>query len=121
MSLVILGAAVLLLLLLIAGLKLSPFLALILTALAVGMGNGMPAQAALQSLLKGIGDTMGSLALILVFGAILGRMIEESGAAHTISRALTRLFGERRLDWSLLVTGFLVGLPMISTTPASWC
>ena len=113
MSLVILGAAVLLLLVLIAGLKLNPFLALILTALAVGMGNGMPAEAALQSLLKGIGETMGSLALILVFGAILGRMIEESGAAHTISRALTRLIGERRLDWSLLVTGFLVGLPMI--------
>ncbi|MCL4842070.1 MAG: gluconate:H+ symporter [Bryobacteraceae bacterium] len=113
MSLGILGAAVLLLLLLIAGLKLNPFLALILTALAVGMSNGMPAPAALESLLKGIGDTMGSLALILVFGAILGRMIEESGAAHSISRALTRVFGERRLDWSLLVTGFLVGLPMI--------
>lgn len=113
MSLVILGAAILLLLLLIAGLKLNPFLALVLTALAVGMGNGMAAHAALQSVLKGIGDTMGSLALILVFGAILGRMIEESGAAHTLSRALTRVFGERRLDLSLLVTGFLVGLPMI--------
>ena len=44
---------------------------------------------ALKSILKGIGDTMGSLVLILVFGAILGKLIEESGAAHTISYALT--------------------------------
>jgi gluconate transporter len=113
MTLAVLGGAVVLLLLLIARFKLNAFLALILTSLAVGLANGMSAEATLKSLLKGIGETMGSLALILVFGAILGKMIEESGAAHTISRALTRLFGERRIQISVLITGFLVGLPMI--------
>jgi gluconate transporter len=113
MTLVVLAAAVILLLLLIIRLKVNAFLALILTAFAAGLANGMPAGAVLQSVLKGIGDTMGSLALILVFGAILGKMIEESGAAHSISAAFTRLFGERRLEASVVVTGFLVGLPMI--------
>jgi H+/gluconate symporter-like permease len=113
MTLAVLGGAVLLLLLLIVRVKLNAFLALILTSFAVGLLNGMPADAALKSILKGIGDTMGSLALILVFGAILGKMIEESGAAHAISAALTGLFGEKRIQISILITGFLVGLPMI--------
>jgi gluconate transporter len=113
MTLAVLGGAVLLLLLLIVRVKLNAFLALILTSFVVGLLNGMPADAALKSILKGIGDTMGSLALILVFGAILGKMIEESGAAHSISAALTRVFGEQRIQVSILITGFLVGLPMI--------
>ncbi|MDX2151300.1 MAG: gluconate:H+ symporter [Bryobacteraceae bacterium] len=113
MTLAVLGGAVLLLLLLIVRLKFNAFLALILTSFVVGVLNGMPAGAVLQSILKGIGDTMGGLALILAFGAILGKMIEESGAAHSISFALTRLFGQRRIQVSVLITGFLVGLPMI--------
>jgi gluconate transporter len=113
MPLIILGLAILLLLLLIARWKLNAFLALVLVSFLVGVLNGMAAEAALKSVLKGIGDTIGSLVLILVFGAILGKLIEESGAAHSISFALTDLFGMRRIQLSVLVTGFIVGLPMI--------
>jgi gluconate transporter len=113
MPLILLGASILLLLLLIVRLKLNAFLALLLTSFLVGVLNGMSAEAALRSILKGIGDTMGTLVLVLVFGAILGKLIEESGAAHTISYALTNLFGARRIQLSMLATGFIVGLPMI--------
>lgn len=113
MQLIILSAAVLLLLLLIARWKLNAFLALLVASFFVAFANGLSLSAAVKSVTKGIGDTMGSLALILVFGAMLGKSIEESGAAHTISHALTRLFGSRRLQWSVVVTGLLVGLPMV--------
>lgn len=113
MPLVILGAAVVLLLLLIGRFKLNAFLALLVASFAVAIANGMGPDAALKSMLKGIGETMGSLVLILVFGAILGKLIEESGAAHTITHGLTALFGLRRLQLSVLLTGFVVGLPMI--------
>ena len=113
MPLILLGLSVVLLLLLIVRLKLNPFLALLLVSFLVGVLNGMSAEAALRSILKGIGDTMGSLVLILVFGAASGKLIEESGAAHTISHAFTALFGARRIQFSMLATGFLVGLPMI--------
>lgn len=113
MTLAVLAAAVLLLLLLIARWRLNAFLALLLTSFAAGIAYGMSPEKALQSILKGIGDTMGSLALILVFGAVLGRRIEESGAAHAISAALGRAFGEKRIQVSVVITGFLVGLPMI--------
>jgi len=113
MPLILLGLAVALLLFLIARLKLNAFLALVLTSLLVALLSGMAPGAALQSVLKGVGDTMGSVALILVFGAMLGKLIEESGAAHTISYAITGLFGQRRIQLSVLATGFIVGLPMI--------
>jgi gluconate transporter len=113
MPLILLSLSIVFLLLLIVRLKLNPFLALLLTSFFVGVFNGMSAEAALRSILKGIGDTMGSLVLVLVFGAVLGKLIEESGAAHTISYAFTDLFGARRMQFSMLATGFLVGLPMI--------
>lgn len=113
MPLILLGVSIVLLLVLIVRLKLNVFLALLLVSFLTGVVNGMSADAVLQSILKGIGDTMGSLVLVLVFGAILGKLIEESGAAHTISYAFTRWFGARRIQFSMLATGFLVGLPMI--------
>ena len=56
---------------------------------------------------------MGSLALIIVFGAMLGKLLEESGAAYQITHKLVDLFGLRRIQIAIMITGFLVGLPMI--------
>jgi gluconate transporter len=113
MSLLILALSIVLLLVLIAWLKFNAFLALLLTSFAVGLLNGLAPDAVLKSILTGIGDTMGSLALILAFGAMLGKLIEESGAAHSITHWLTGLFGLRRIQLSVVITGLVVGLPMI--------
>jgi len=113
MTLLILALSIVLLLALIVRLKLNAFLALLLASLTVGFLNGLAPDTVLKSMLRGIGDTMGSLALILAFGAMLGKLIEESGAAHTITYWLTDLFGEKRIQLSVVITGFLVGLPMI--------
>ncbi|HEY2019221.1 MAG TPA: gluconate:H+ symporter [Bryobacteraceae bacterium] len=113
MPLVSLALSIAVLLILIVRLKLSAFLALLLTSFSVGLMNGMGAEATLQSILKGIGDTMSSLVLVLVFGAILGKLIEESGAACAISYWFTDLIGAKRIELSVLATGFLVGLPMM--------
>jgi Gnt-I system high-affinity gluconate transporter len=113
MPLITLGISILLLLVLIARLKLNAFIALLLASFFVGVANHMTLEAVLKSILKGIGDTAGSLLLILVFGAMLGKLIEESGAAHAISYKLTDLFGLRRIQLSVCLTSLIVGLPMI--------
>ncbi len=113
MPLVTIAVAVVLLLVLISRFKFNAFLALILSSFLVGVLNGLPVGAILESILKGIGSTMGSLALVLAFGAMLGKLIEESGAAHAITYSLTDLFGLKRIQLAVLLTGFLVGLPMI--------
>jgi Gnt-I system high-affinity gluconate transporter len=113
MPLIIVGIGIILLLILIVRFKWNAFFALLFTALAVGLLNGMNLLQVLDSILGGIGDTMGKIILILVFGAMLGKLIEESGAAHTITYRLIDLMGLRNVQYAILITGFLVGLPMM--------
>jgi gluconate transporter len=93
--------------------KLDAFFALLITSFIVGILSKMGMLAILESVLRGIGQTMGNIILILTFGAMLGKLIEESGAAHTITYKLTDLFGVKNIQYAILITGFLVGLPMM--------
>jgi H+/gluconate symporter-like permease len=113
MPLLIVGIGILILLVLISQFKLNAFLALLITSFAVGLLSGMNPMTILDSVLKGVGDTMGKVVLILAFGAMLGKILEESGAAHTITYRMIELMGLRNIQYALLITGFLVGLPMM--------
>lgn len=113
MSLLIAGAGVLLLLLLMVRFHFNAFISLIIVALVVGVAEGMSLGATVGSVTSGLGSTLGSLALILAFGAMLGKLVEDSGAAHTITYRLIDLFGEKNMQWAVLITSFLVGIPMI--------
>jgi gluconate transporter len=108
---VFVAIAVLLALVLIV--KLDAFFALILASFVVGLMNGMDVLSVLQSLLKGIGATMGSVALILVFGAMLGGLVGESGGARAIAEWLVARSGRRGVQLAMTGTGLLVGLPML--------
>jgi Gnt-I system high-affinity gluconate transporter len=113
MPLLIVGIGILILLVLVSYFKLNAFLALLITSFVVGLISGMHLMDTLNSILKGIGDTLGKVVLILTFGAMLGKILEESGAAHTITYRLTEMMGLKRIQYALLLTGFLVGLPMM--------
>ncbi|MDB4900041.1 MAG: hypothetical protein JWN53_1849 [Gemmatimonadetes bacterium] len=105
--------AIAVLLVLVLALKLDAFFALLVTAFVVGLLNGMDVLDVLQSVLKGIGATMGSVALILVFGAMLGKLVAESGAARAIAEWLVARAGRRGVQLAMAATGLLVGLPML--------
>ena len=113
MPLLIVGIGILILLLLISKFKLNAFLALLITSFAVGLLSSMNPLDILDSVLKGVGDTMGKIVLILAFGAMLGKILEESGAAHTITFRMIDFMGLKNIQYALLITGFLVGLPMM--------
>lgn len=113
MPLLIVGIGILILLVLISKFKVNAFMALLTTSFAVGLLSNMNPMDILDSVLKGIGDTMGKIVLILAFGAMLGKILEESGAAHTITFRMTELMGLKNIQYALLITGFLVGLPMM--------
>lgn len=112
MPLFLVFAAVLLLLVLMIAFRLNAFIALILVALGLGIAEGMTVKATITSVQNGVGSTLGSLALILGFGAMLGNLISESGAAQRITFSLIRQFGLKHIQWAVVLTGFLVGLPM---------
>ncbi len=112
MNLFILFAAVAVLLLLMLRFKLNAFLALILTALGTGIALGMSVDVVIKSVEKGVGSTLGQLALVIGFGAMLGELLAESGAIQQISKRLIAFFGEKRIQWAVLLSAFVVGIPM---------
>ena len=115
MPLIIILVGIIALLLLIIRFKLNAFIALIIVAIGVGLAVGMPFDTVMSSVKKGVGGTLGYLALIIGFGAMLGGLIAESGAAHQITDRLISLFGEKHIQWALMLTGFIVGIPIFYT------
>ncbi|KOC89847.1 gluconate:H+ symporter, partial [Winslowiella iniecta] len=81
-------------------------------AAVVAIAEGMTPLEAVASIQKGIGGTLGSLALILGFGAMLGRLVSDTGAAQRVATTLIAAFGKQRLQWALMITGLIVGLAM---------
>jgi Gnt-I system high-affinity gluconate transporter len=92
--------------------KVSPFLSLLFVAILSGFLLGMPAKEILLSIQKGVGSTLGGLALIICLGAILGKILEVGGAAEKISTTLIKAFGRKHIQWAVLLTGFLIGIPL---------
>ncbi len=92
--------------------KLSPFLSLLVVAIPMGLALGMSPEQLLKTIDNGVGSTLAGLALVIVLGAILGKVLEESGAAEKIANTLIARFGEKNIQWALLLTGFLVGIPL---------
>lgn len=112
MPVVIALLGVLLLLLLITVAKMNAFLSFVIVCLFVGLTMGLSLEETIGALKQGIGDTLGLLVLILGFGAMLGRIIADSGAAQQITGKLVSAFGLKRIHWALMLTGFIVGIPM---------
>jgi Gnt-I system high-affinity gluconate transporter len=97
---------------LIAWLRLTPFLSFLVVSIGLGLALGLSPLAVSASVTRGLGDTLGSLVLIIGLGAMLGKIVAESGAAQQIAASLMRLAGQRHVHWALMVTGFVVGLPL---------
>ncbi|MBS1510320.1 MAG: gluconate transporter [Bacteroidetes bacterium] len=94
--------------------KVSPFISLLVVSVLAGLCLGMAPDDLLKSIENGVGSTMGGggLALIICFGAILGKILEESGAAEKIATTLIHAFGEKNIQWAVMLTGFLIGIPL---------
>jgi GntP family gluconate:H+ symporter len=105
-------AGVALVVLLITWAKIPAFLALAAASLAVGLAARMPLGDITRAFQSGVGDTLGFVAMVIALGTVIGKLLAESGGAVVVSRALANALGERRLDWALMLSGFIIGLPV---------
>jgi len=112
MPLLIVIAGIILLMLLILIFKLNPFLSFVISSLAVGLAEGMPLDKAIVSIQTGIGNTLGYLVIIIGFGAMLGKLVAESGAAQRITTRIIDAFGLKRVQLAVMLTGFIIGVPL---------
>lgn len=112
MSFIILLAGIILLILLITWAKLNAFLAFLIVSVLMGLFNGMPVHDVAHAMEKGIGNILGALSIILCLGAMLGKLIAESGAAQKITTSLVDAFGKKYLMWAMVLTAFIIGIPL---------
>lgn len=87
-------------------------LALLIVAIFVSLAEHVSIDQIVPTIEKGLGDTLGKLALIIVFGAIIGKLMTDSGASQRIARTIIDRFGVKYLQFSLLLIGTIFGMAM---------
>lgn len=112
MSFVVIIASIIGLILLISYLKMDAFISFIIISLIAGIALGIPIAEVPATINRGVGNIMESLTLIIIFGAMLGKLVAESGAAGRIASVMVGAFGTKQIQWGLMLTGFAVGIPL---------
>jgi len=98
-----------LLLALIIKFKLHPVLSMMVSALAIGIGAGMPLDLVADTVTKGVGTTLQNIALLIGLGSMFGQILEESGGAKKIAQTFIDTFGQGHSSWALGITGLVIG------------
>jgi GntP family gluconate:H+ symporter len=98
--------------LLVTWLRIPAFIALAAASVFVGASAAMPPSEIASAFQSGVGDTLGFVAMVIGLGTVIGKLLAESGGSAVVSGALIRLMGERRLDWAMMLSGFIIGLPV---------
>jgi GntP family gluconate:H+ symporter len=106
------ASAVVGLILLIAVVKLNPFLSLLMVSLLLAAATGMRLETIVSSFETGTGNTLGHIAIVVGLGTMLGKMMAESGASERIAETIIHLFGEKHVSWSMMCAALIVGLPV---------
>ncbi|WP_404455156.1 GntP family permease [Virgibacillus necropolis] len=95
-----------------AKLKLHPFLSLLFAAFAIGILAGLPLSTVIESVNNGFGGLMGGIGLVIVFGTIIGVILEKSGAALRMAEVVLRIVGEKRPQMAMSLIGAIVSIPV---------
>jgi len=112
MPITIVLIGIFLLVVLIGFVKLDAFISFIISSILIGVASGLPVDTITKAIQDGIGNTLGFLVIILGLGAMLGKLVAESGAAQKIANSLIAAFPNRYVQWAVVLTGFIVGIPM---------
>ncbi|MDN7242226.1 GntP family permease [Planococcus sp. N028] len=112
MPLVIVALGIIALLVLIMGLKMNTFISLIIVSFGVAIALGMPLDEIVSTIEAGLGGTLGHLALIFGLGAMLGKLIADAGGAQRIAMTLIAKFGEKNIQWAVVVASFIIGVAL---------
>lgn len=99
---------IVLLLALIIKFKLHPVLSMMVSAIFIGIGAGMPLDLVASTVTKGVGMTLQNIALLIGLGSMFGQILEESGGAKKIAQTFIDKFGQGHSSWALGITGLVI-------------
>lgn len=89
--------------------KLHPVISMMISAIIIGVGAGMPLDMVASTIQKGVGKTLEGIALLIGLGSMFGGILEVSGGAQQIAQTLINKFGEKKASLALALTGLVIG------------
>ncbi|MDC0768909.1 GntP family permease [Streptomyces sp. HD] len=105
-------AGIAVIVLLITKFKLHAFLSLTLGSLALGAIAGAPLDKVIASFTTGLGTTVAGVGVLIALGAILGKMLADSGGADQIVDTILARTGGRSMPWAMVLIASVIGLPL---------
>ena len=106
------AAAVATILLMVIYFRIHAFITLITVSALTALATGIPLEGVVPTMTDGFGSTLASVALLVGLGAMLGRLVENSGGAQSLAELLVSKFGEKRAPFALGVASLLMGFPI---------
>lgn len=88
------------------------FISLAVASLFLAIMSGLSMDKIVTAYETGVGNVLGHLVGILALGTILGKLMSESGAGTQVANFFIRIFGEKKLPWAMLLSGFIIGIPV---------
>ncbi|HET8879765.1 MAG TPA: gluconate:H+ symporter [Arthrobacter sp.] len=110
--LVVAALGIALIVVLIAKFKLHPFLALVLGSAFVGLASGVELAKIISNFEDGVGGVLKEVGLLIALGAMLGKLLADSGGANRVVDTLLAKAGGNRVVWSITLVAVIIGLPM---------
>lgn len=110
--LIVFVICIVLMILLISKCKVHPAMSILLSVFVLAIGIGTPLGDISPTIQKGFGDTVKSVAIIIFLGCILGKVLEESGAAVRITEFIVKVVGKKKVIWAIIFSAALLGIPI---------
>lgn len=111
-TLLIFAAAIVLMVVAIARWKVHPFLAILGTAILLAVVLGVPYTDLPDVIGKGFGGVFSGIALVIIFGTLIGSVLEHTGGAVALARAVERVVGKRHPRLAMMLIGWIVSIPV---------
>lgn len=106
------AGAIAVLLVLVIRARMSAFVSMILVSMVLALAARIPVGDVVQTMIDGMGKTLGTVAMIVGLGAMLGRAIEAAGGAETLADRFTRVLGRHRVIAAVTAASFVLGIPI---------
>ncbi|OTA18954.1 gluconate permease [Xenorhabdus beddingii] len=107
-----LGVAVFTLIFLVLRTRVHVLIAMLMAAIIAGISGGLTISHVIEVISKGFGTTLGSIGIVIGLGSMMGRILEVSGATERIAYSLVKWLGQKREEWALAITGYIVSIPI---------
>ncbi len=98
--------------LIVSRIRMHPLLALLIVCIGVGFATGMDPTAIVKNITNGAGRTLGAVGVVIALGAMLGKILADSGTTEQLASAILRRTSDRMIPWAMTLVAFIIGIPM---------